>query len=138
VRGLEVSLERLTVRAPAAGVIDDLPLEPGERPALGAVVAVLLAGAAPHARVYLPEPLRTRVKVGDAAAVYIDGIEAPFSGRVRRVSADPAFTPYYSLTERDRSRLSYLTEVELEGEAAQDLPSGIPLRVIFEAASGGS
>jgi len=138
VRGLEVSLEWLTVRAPAAGVIDDLPLEPGERPAAGAVVAVLLAGAAPHARVYLPEPLRTRVRVGDAAAVYIDGIEAPFRGRVRRVSADPAFTPYFSLTERDRSRLSYLTEVEIEGEAARELPSGIPLRVIFEAASSGS
>jgi HlyD family secretion protein len=136
VRGLEVSLERLTVRAPTAGVIDDLPLEPGERPALGAVVAVLLAGAAPHARVYLPEPLRTHVKVGDAAAVYIDGIDAPFDGRVRRVSADPAFTPYYSLTERDRSRLSYLTEVALEGEAARELPSGIPLRVIFELESG--
>ncbi|HYQ73362.1 MAG TPA: HlyD family efflux transporter periplasmic adaptor subunit [Gammaproteobacteria bacterium] len=131
VRGLEVSLERLTVRAPVPGTIDDLPLEPGERPTVGAVVAVLLAGAAPHARVYLPEPLRTRVSVGDPASVYVDGIDLPFAGRVRRISADPAFTPYYSLTERDRSRLSYLTEVTLAGEAALGLPAGIPLRVVF-------
>jgi HlyD family secretion protein len=136
VRGLEVSLERLTVRAPVAGVIDDLPLEPGERPALGAVVAVLLAGEAPHARVYLPEPLRTRVSVGDPASVYVDGIEQPFRGRVRRVSADPAFTPYYSLTERDRSRLSYLTEVELTDAAAHDLPAGVPLRTVFLEQAG--
>jgi HlyD family secretion protein len=131
VRGLEVSLERLTVRAPVPGIIDDLPLEPGERPTVGAVVAVLLSGEAPHARVYLPEPLRTRVSVGDPASVHVDGIDQPFSGRVRRVSADPAFTPYYSLTERDRSRLSYLTEVTLAGEAALGLPAGVPLRVLF-------
>jgi len=136
VRGLEVSLEQLTVRAPVAGVVDDLPLEPGERPAAGAVVAVLLAGAAPHARVYLPEPLRTRVSVGDTASVYVDGVEQPFHGRVRRVSADPAFTPYYSLTERDRSRLSYLTEVELTGAAARELPAGIPLRTVFLEQAG--
>jgi HlyD family secretion protein len=136
IHGLEVSLERLTVRAPVAGVIDDLPLETGERPAQGAVVAVLLAGAAPHARVYLPEPLRTRVRVGDPASVYVDGIEQPYHGRVRRVSADPAFTPYYSLTERDRSRLSYLTEVELTDEAARELPAGIPLRAVFLEQAG--
>jgi HlyD family secretion protein len=136
VRGLEVSLEQLTVRAPVPGVVDDLPLETGERPALGAVVAVLLTGEAPHARVYLPEPLRTRVSVGDAASVYVDGIGQPFHGRVRRVSADPAFTPYYSLTERDRSRLSYLTEVELADEAARKLPAGIPLRAVFLEQAG--
>jgi HlyD family secretion protein len=136
VRGLEISLEQLTVRAPLPGVVDDLPLEPGERPALGAVVAVLLAGEAPHARIYLPEPLRTRVSVGDPASVYVDGIEQPFSGRVRRVSADPAFTPYYSLTERDRSRLSYLAEVELVETAARKLPAGVPLRVVFPEQAG--
>lgn len=134
VRALEVSLERLTVVAPRAGVIDDLPLLPGERPAAGAVVAVLLSGEAPYARVYLPEPLRVRVRVGGTASVYVDGVEQPFAGRVRRISSDPAFTPYYSLTERDRSRLSFLTEVTLEDEQARRLPAGIPLRAVFDVA----
>lgn len=137
VRALEVSLERLEVRAPAAGVIDDLPLEPGERPQAGAVVAVLLAGQAPHARIYLPEPLRTQVHTGSKAAVRVDGIARPFSGHVRRVSADPAFTPYYSLTAHDRSRLAYLTEVELDDAAARQLPAGIPLQVTFDEQPAG-
>lgn len=140
VRTLEVSLDRLTVVAPRAGRIDDLPLLAGERPAAGAVVAVLLSGDAPYARVYLPEPLRVTVRVGTPASVYVDGVEQPFAGRVRRISSDPAFTPYYSLTERDRSRLSYLTEVSLDGEAARQLPAGVPLRVVFaetaQAAAG--
>lgn len=137
VRALEVSLERLAVRAPVAGVIDDLPLEPGERPLAGAVVAVLLSGAAPHARIYLPEPLRVHVRTGTRASVYVDGIAQPFSAHVRRISSDPAFTPYYSLTEHDRSRLSYLTEIELEDTAAQKLPAGIPLQVILDEPPAG-
>jgi len=137
VRALEVSLERLEVRAPVAGVVDDLPLEPGERPQAGAVVAVLLAGQAPHARIYLPEPLRTQVHAGSKATVRVDGIAQPFSGHVRRVSADPAFTPYYSLTAHDRSRLAYLTEVELDDAAARQLPAGIPLQVTFDEQPAG-
>ncbi len=137
VRALEISLERLEVRAPSAGVIDDLPLEAGERPLAGAVVAVLLSGAAPHARVYLPEPLRTRVHTGSTATVHVDGVEQSFGGHVRRVSADPAFTPYYSLTAHDRSRLAYLTEVVLDDAAAQQLPAGIPLQVTFDEQPAG-
>ena len=133
VRTLEISVQRLTVRAPVDGVIDDLPLEVGEQPQAGAVVAVMLSGTAPYARIYLPEPLRTRIRPGSPATVRVDGIETPFHGQVRRISADPAFTPYFSLTRNDRSRLAYLTEVELDSETAHKLPSGVPLQVTFDA-----
>jgi HlyD family secretion protein len=136
-RALAVSLERLTVRAPVAGVVDELPLKTGEQPPAGDVVAVLLAGNAPYARVYLPASLRAQVHTGNLATVHVDGIDTPFSGHVRRISADPAFTPYYSLTAHDRSRLSYLTEVELEEDAARELPAGINLEVTFDAGSDG-
>lgn len=135
VRALAVSLERMMVRAPVAGVVDELPLKIGEQPPAGDVVAVLLAGNAPYARVYLPAPLRAQVRTGTLATVHVDGIDQPFRGHVRRISADPAFTPYYSLTAHDRSRLSYLTEVELEGDAARELPAGITLEVTFDAGS---
>jgi HlyD family secretion protein len=124
-RALAVSLERLTV------------LKTGEQPPAGDVVAVLLAGNAPYARVYLPASLRAQVHTGNLATVHVDGIDTPFSGHVRRISADPAFTPYYSLTAHDRSRLSYLTEVELEEDAARELPAGINLEVTFDAGSDG-
>ncbi len=137
-RNLEITLDRLTVRAPRAGRLDNLPYKLGDRPEPGAVVAVLLTGDAPYARVYVPEPLRARVVQGSQARVWVDGVADPFQGRVRMTSTDPAFTPYYSLTERDRSRLSYPTEITLEGEAATRLPAGVPLRAEFlgEAAPG--
>jgi HlyD family secretion protein len=46
---------------------------------------------------------------------------------VRTVSQDAAFTPYYALTERDRGRLAYVAKIDLEGEAARELPTGLPL-----------
>jgi HlyD family secretion protein len=128
---IQITLERLTVRAPRAGRLDNLPFKLGDRPEPGAVVAVLLAGNAPYARVYVPEPLKARVIQGGRARVWVDGMDRPFEGRVRMTSADAAFTPYYSLTERDRSRLSYPTEITLEGEGAAKLPAGAPLRVEF-------
>ena len=59
--------------------------------------------------------------------MHIDGVEGEFAGRVRTVSHEAAFTPYYALTERDRGRLSYLAKIDLEGEAARELPTGLPL-----------
>jgi len=138
VRVLQVSLDRLDVRAPRAGLLDTLPFEVGEQPPVGAVIAVLLDGAAPYARVYLPEPLHARVAVNTRVRVFVDGIDQPFTGHVRMLSRDAVFTPFYTLTERDRARLSYLAEVQLEGEAAAGLPAGAPLRVEIAGAGDGA
>lgn len=131
-RAFEITLERLTVHAPRKGRLDTLLYELGERPKAGDTVAVMLAGEAPYARVYVPETWRALIRQGTRASVLIDGIEGPFAGQVRMISRDAVFTPFYSLTERDRSRLSYLAEIELEGAAAQQLSSGVPLRVEFD------
>lgn len=129
---LRVSFDRLTVRAPRDGQLDSLPYKPGERPPPGAVVAVVLADGAPYARVYVPETIRAGVRPGTAATVWLDGVDASFAGRVRIVANDPTFTPFYALTERDRGRLVYVAEVDLTGDAANELPTGIPVQVRFE------
>ena len=128
----ELRLERLAVRAPIAGVVDALPFELGERPPPGAVVVVLLADSPPWARVYVPEPVRVKLRPGARAHVRIDGFESAFEGRLRSVSHEAAFTPYFALTQKDRSRLSYLAEVDLVSPDAGELPSGVPVEVTFE------
>ena len=132
-RALSVTLANLTLRAPREGRLDNLVYQAGERPATGAVVAVMLLNHAPYARVYVPEPIRASVHQGAEATVYIDGKAKPFSGRVRMISSEAIFTPYYSLTKHDRSRLSYVAEVELTDAGPEQLPSGIPVRVEFQA-----
>jgi HlyD family secretion protein len=48
---------------------------------------------------------------------------------VRYISAEAAFTPYYSLTQKDRSRLAYLAEITLDDANAAALPAGMPIQV---------
>lgn len=120
------NLQRLTVRAPVAGRLDSLPLKLGNQPQAGAVLAVLLSGAAPYARVYIPEPIRVHVLPGDAARVWLDGVAEPYEGTVRMVSSDPVFTPFFALTERDRRRLSYVAKIYLS-ETVRNLPAGLPV-----------
>ena len=133
-RGQAATTGRLDLLAPRAGRIDSLPYRLGDEAPVGAPLAVLLVGDAPYARIYLPEALRMEVRVGDRVTVKLgaDGGRS-WPGRVRMVRSEPAFTPYYALTGRDAARLSYLAEVQLEGEGAGELPAGLPLRVEFDA-----
>jgi len=127
---LEFDRQRHTITAGVSGVVDSLPFEVGERPAIGDVVAVLLGGAQPHARVYVPEQYRVGLAPGDQVQFTVDGLDGELTGTVRRISSDAAFTPYFSLTENDRSRLSYIAEIILP-DLADRLPDGIPVEVFL-------
>jgi len=131
VRNLELDVARSVVRAPVAGVVEALPFRPGERPARGQTVLALLSSERTFARVHIPEPLRVRIRLGDEASLKVDGHPTEYRGRVRWISSEAAFTPYYALTQHDRSRLAYLAEVDLVGDA--ELPNGIPVEVRFPA-----
>jgi len=128
----QVELGYATVRAPVAGRLDELPFKVGERPAPGSVVAVILSGPRPYARVYVPEPARARVHAGTTATVHVDGVDTPFTGTVRKIAADASFTPYYALTEHDRGRLSYVAELDID-PGGRTLPAGVPVQVQFPA-----
>ena len=133
-RELDVSAARLTVRAPADAIVEALPYKTGERPPVGNPVVVLLRDGAPYARVYVPEPLRARVVAGTVAEIRVDGVRQPLAGRVRYISAEAAFTPYYALTQRDRSKLAFLSEVDVTDAAGVALPAGVPVEVRFAPA----
>jgi HlyD family secretion protein len=126
---LETSAARYAVSAPRDGLIEALPYKLGERPAAGAPVVVMLADGLPYARVYVPEPLRVQVTAGRAVSVTVDGVDGPMRGIVRYVSAQAAYTPYYALTQKDRTRLSYLAEITLDDPRAASLPVGLPVQL---------
>lgn len=125
----QLDLDRTRVHAPVAGIVDKVLYRIGERPNPGTTIAIVLDSSRTYARVYVPEYLRTRVVPGTRLDVRIDGETADFFGRVRWVSSDASFTPYFALTEHDRSKLSYLAEVDIPDAA--DLPSGVPLQADF-------
>jgi HlyD family secretion protein len=130
----DVLLARLQLVAPVDGVVEALPYRLGERPALGAPVVIMLAGGVPYARVYIPEPQRAPLHAGQTLQVRVDGIAQPFSGTLRYIAGEASFTPYFALTQRDRSRLAYLAEIDLREPAARDLPAGVPVEVWLDRA----
>ncbi len=130
----DVLLDRLRLVAPVEGVIEALPFRLGERPPLGAPVVIMLASGVPFARVYVPEPQRAQLHAGQALQVHVDGIARSFAGTVRYIAGEASFTPYYALTQRDRSRLAYLAEIDLPEPAARELPAGVPAEVRLDRA----
>ncbi|WP_373417610.1 HlyD family secretion protein [Vibrio sp. D401a] len=121
-------LAELTITATRDGLLDNLPFNLGERVPVNGVVAVIQASRVPYARVYVPANYRVDFVLGKTVNVHVDGVEQPYSGTVRWVATEPSFTPYFALTEEERSRLMYLAEVDLQ-DSAQSLPSGIPAQV---------
>lgn len=130
---LRISADRMTIRAPRRGHIESIPFRLGSQPRTGDTVMTMLADDAPYARIYVPEVLHAGVRPGLAAVISVDGVANQFAAEVRYISAEAAFTPYYSLTERDRGRLSFLAEVTLTGDAGAALPSGVSVAVDFPA-----
>ena len=125
------TLGKLSITAPRAGRIDSIPYKLGDQAPVGAPLAILLVGDAPHARIYVPETLRANVRVGDKVRVSVDGRDGALAGSVRMIRSEPSFTPYYALIGEDAARLSYLAEIAL-GQDAADLPAGLPVRVAFD------
>jgi HlyD family secretion protein len=125
----EFRLSELTVVATRDAYLDSLPWNVGERVSRGATLAVLLADTKPYARVYVPEPWRASLRIGDKRPVRIDGVDKALTGQLRWIATDPAFTPYYALNASDRARLVYLAEFDLDN--ADQLPTGVPAQVLL-------
>ncbi|WP_133408237.1 HlyD family secretion protein [Parashewanella tropica] len=118
-------LKELTITATRNGILDNLPYNLGERPPLGGIVAIIQANSVPYARVYVPASHRVQMVIGAQVTVHVDGVKHGFTGTVRRIATEPSFSPYYALTESERSHLMYLAEINLPLNAAS-LPSGVP------------
>lgn len=121
-------LDELTLRAPVGGRVDSVPVVIGDRPQPGETLATLVTGT-PYVRFYLPQAERSALAIGDTVRVWIDGEEAAISGRIRWVSDQATFTPFYALNDRDRGYLTYLAEATIETNRA--LPAGFPVEVMI-------
>lgn len=127
-------LENLTIRAHAAGIVDQLPYEVGERAPAGGVVAVVTADAKPWVRIWLPAREVARIDAGSGATVRVEGLEQLLRGTVTHVSREPEFTPHYALTERESAHLVYESRIRLD-DAPENLRAGLPAQVRLDPPS---
>lgn len=116
--------------SPCAGIVRKRLLEPGEmggpqNPALS------LAVISPKwIRIYLPETLLPRMKLGAAARVAADGAEHAFAGTVGYISPTAEFTPKNIETPELRASLLYECRVYVN-DPENALKLGAPASVFF-------
>ncbi|MDO8910171.1 MAG: HlyD family efflux transporter periplasmic adaptor subunit [Pseudohongiella sp.] len=122
------ALQDLSLVSAHDAVVDSLPWQLGDRVAQGAPLISLLIDQQAYVRVYVPADARDRLTPGTQLMVQPDSDIPAFPANIRYIRAQPAFTPFYALNERDRARLMYLTELSLP-EQQSGLPTGMTVEV---------
>ncbi|MTW19667.1 efflux RND transporter periplasmic adaptor subunit [Allochromatium palmeri] len=121
-----IDLEETTLKASAAGVIQNRLLEPGDMASAQRSVFRLTLTEPLWARVYLAEPDLGRVKPGQPAAVFSDSFPGrAYLGWVGYIAPTAEFTPKTVQTTELRTDLVYQARVFVcnpRGELRQGMP----------------
>jgi len=120
-------------RQPAheAGLVYDTLYREGEWVAAGRPVVVLLPPQNIKVRAFMPETLVGAVHVGDGVKVTVDGVRAPYIGKVSFISPQAEYTPPVIYSRESRSKLVFLIEAVFDPETASKLHPGQPVDLQF-------
>lgn len=124
----KIALDKRTLKAPAAGVVNETFFEVGELVPAGQAVVSLLPAANKKVRFYLPEPRLAEIKVGDQVAVGCDGCADGLTAEVTFVATEAEFTPPVIYSKDSRDKLVFRVDARPTG-AAMNLKAGQPVDV---------
>ena len=130
---LKIRLSDMTLTSPAAGVIQNRNLEPGEMASPDQPVVTLALTDPKWVRAYVPEPDLGRIKLGMKAKILSDSFPNQiFEGWIGFISPVAEFTPKTVETEDLRTKLVY--EVRVFVHDSKDLLRlGMPVTVIVDS-----
>ena len=123
---LQVQRDKMSLRAPAAGVVTSLPVRTGENVQPGAKLLTLADLESIQLTLYVPETQIGRVKVGQPVRVTVDGLPGrTFEGTVYFISPRAEFTPAAVQTKEERAKTVFLVRVKLSNPQ-HELKPGMP------------
>ncbi len=130
----EQSLRDAVLYAPCDGVVRSRLQHPGEMTSPQTPVMTVAVISPKWIRVYLPEPMLTRIRQGDKARIGLDSLgDKTLSGWVGFISPSAEFTPKNVETPELRTALVYEVRVFVE-DPENYLKLGAPATVTFPAA----
>jgi HlyD family secretion protein len=132
-----IALERRTVKAPAAALVEETFYSPGELVAAGQPVVSLLPDANRKIRFFLPERQLAKAAIGQAVAISCDGCAPNLGGTIDFISTQSEFTPPILYSKENREKLVYRVEAK-PNDAAAALKVGQPLDVRLVPRGAGS
>jgi HlyD family secretion protein len=129
---LKIRLSDMTLISPAAGVIQNRNLEPGEMASPDRPVLTLALTDPKWVRAYVPEPDLGRIKLGMTAKILSDSFPGQiFDGWVGFISPVAEFTPKTVETEDLRTKLVFEVRVFVH-DSKDQLRLGMPVTVIVD------
>ncbi len=128
----EWALSQKRQAAPLDGLIFDTLYQQGEWVAAGQPVVVLLPPANIKARAFVSEKQAGTIHPGAGVRVFVDGVGAPFAGKVSFISPQAEFTPPVIYSQESRGKLVFMIELRFDAAAAVKLHPGQPVDVEFQ------
>jgi len=129
---LYVQRDKMTLRAPIAGIVTALPVRVGENVQPGAPLLTLTNLDTVQLTLYVPETQIGRVKVEQRVRVTVDGLPGrTFEGKVHFIASQAEFTPTTVQTKEERAKTVFMVKVRL-ANPDHVLKPGMPADAIIE------
>lgn len=126
VRRLETQVAELQVLAPLDATVLTKATEAGEVVSAGKPLLLLGDLDHPWIKVYVPETVLGKIRLGTPARVFVDSFPGrPFRGTVTWISDQAEFTPKNVQTAEERVNLVYAVKITIH-DAQRRLKAGMP------------
>lgn len=130
----EATLTDLVLLAPVDGVVLGRYVEPGEVLAAGLPAVSLGDPRRPWIRVYVAARVLATVRLGQHAALSLEGLpNRTFDAKVVAIATQAEFTPRVALTEQERADMMFGVKLEVS-DTTGILKAGLPATVVFDTA----
>jgi membrane fusion protein YbhG len=128
---LRAQLAKLTLTAPADGVVLTRMSEPGEVAVPGATLLTIGRLDALSLTIYVPENRYGQIQLGQSAQFAVDSFPGqPFGATVTRIANQAAFTPRNVQTAEGRATTVYAVKLSVQNPDNK-LKPGMPADVTF-------
>ena len=125
-------LADLSVRAPEDGTITTRMADSGEVAAAGSVLFTLVNLDHLYLKVYVPEALIGKIRLGLPAKIYTDAFpNRPFDAELRTIASQAEFTPKEVQTADERVKLVYAVKLYLKENPEHRLTPGLPADAVI-------
>lgn len=129
---IEAQMAKLTISAPADGIIFSRNVEPGEVVNPGSILFTLGRLADLTITVYIPEDRYGEISLGQVATVSVDSfLGETFTASVINISSQAEFTPRNVQTTDGRKTTVFAIKLRVDDTAGK-LKSGMPADVVFK------
>lgn len=123
---LKVQLDKMTLTAPASGMVMERTVHRGEMAAAGATLMTIANLDEVTLTIYIPEDEIGKVKVGQTVEVSVDSFPGKvFQGRVSYIASEAEFTPKNVQTKEERVNMVFAVKVKIPNPT-HELKPGMP------------